>query len=62
MGFSFCCLGAALYSENIFITSIGSGMLSFFFYPSFAAILELGCELVFPIGEASSSGFLFAGG
>jgi hypothetical protein len=58
----FAIFGAALYSENIYLISISSGFISFSFYPTFAAILELGCETVFPIGEASSSGFIFAGG
>ena len=33
-----------------------------FFIPQIPIILEFGCELSFPIGEATSSGFLLAGG
>jgi hypothetical protein len=36
--------------------------LGFFIYPIIPALIELGCEVVFPISESISTGFLFAGG
>jgi hypothetical protein len=38
------------------------GALGFFVYPIIPAMIELGCEVVFPIGESLSTGFLLTGG
>ena len=39
-----------------------TAQLGFFFVPQIPMFLDFGCEIAFPIGEASSSGFLLAGG
>lgn len=43
----------------LWICIAGIGM---FVYPIIPGNIELGCEVVFPVGEALSTGFLLAGG
>ncbi|KAL4439315.1 hypothetical protein ABPG74_016978 [Tetrahymena malaccensis] len=40
---------------------IVSGLSAFFCYPVFSTVLEFGCEIAFPVGEASIAGYLLAG-
>lgn len=46
--------------ENLFLASLISAINSFFLIPLVPIMLELGCELVFPVGEGSAVGMLFA--
>ena len=46
--------------ENLFLASLISAINSFFLIPLVPIMLELGCELVFPVGEGSDVGILFA--
>ena len=39
-----------------------TGIVAFALYPVIPNCIELGCELVYPIGEATSTGTLLAGG
>jgi hypothetical protein len=56
------CIAFALDTKTFWAIVIVVGFVGFFFIPQLPIILELGCELAYPIGEASSSGFLLAGG
>jgi len=47
-----------LYSGNKYIIMLGFTIGGLFNAPLFAFVLELSCELVFPIGEASAGGFM----
>ena len=49
-----------LLTENLLIASFVSAFNSFFLIPLVPIMLELGCELVFPVGEGSAVGMLFA--
>ena len=40
---------------------IGSGLLGFTIFPIYPLLMELANEVSFPVGEASSIGYLFAG-
>jgi len=51
-----------LLTENLFLASFISALNSFFLIPLVPIMLELGCELVFPVGEGSAVGMLFAVG
>lgn len=56
------CFMFALGSHRVWLLLLTIGLTGYFFIPQIALFLELGCEVAFPIGEASSSGFLLAGG
>jgi len=47
-----------LYSGNEYIIMLGFTVGGLFNAPLFAFVLELSCELVFPIGEACAGGFM----
>ncbi len=49
-----------LMTENLVLASLISAINSFFLIPLVPIMLELGCELVFPVGEGSAVGLLFA--
>lgn len=49
-----------LLTEVLLIASFISAFNSFFLIPLVPIMLELGCELVFPIGEGTAVGMLFA--
>lgn len=51
-----------LMTEILAIASLISAFNSFFLIPLVPIMLELGCELVFPVGEGSAVGMLFAVG
>ena len=51
-----------LLTKNLFLVSFISAFNSFFLIPLVPIMLELGCELVFPVGEGSAVGLLFAVG
>ena len=55
-------LNFALDTRKLWVILVTISLLGFFLIPQVPIFLELGCELAFPIGEASSSGFLLAGG
>lgn len=48
--------------DNLFLACFISMFNSFFLIPLVPIMLELGCELVFPVGEGSAVGLLFACG
>lgn len=45
---------------SLFWTSFASAYNSFFLIPLVPIMLELGCELAFPVGEGAATGLLFA--
>ena len=51
-----------LMTNSLFLVSFISAFNSFFLIPLVPIMLELGCELVFPVGEGSAVGLLFAMG
>lgn len=51
-----------LLPSNLTLASFISAFNSFFLIPLVPIMLELGCELVFPVGEGSAVGLLFAVG
>lgn len=51
-----------LLARNLVLASLISAINSFFLIPLVPIMLELGCELVFPVGEGSAVGLLFAVG
>lgn len=51
-----------LLTHSLFLASFISAFNSFFLIPLVPIMLELGCELVFPVGEGSAVGLLFAVG
>lgn len=51
-----------LLTNNLTVASFISAFNSFFLIPLVPIMLELGCELVFPVGEGSAVGLLFAVG
>lgn len=51
-----------LQTYSLFWTSFASAYNSFFLIPLVPIMLELGCELAFPVGEGSATGLLFAVG
>lgn len=51
-----------LETNSIFWASFASAYNSFFLIPLVPIMLELGCELAFPIGEGTATGMLFATG
>ena len=51
-----------LLTSNLFLASFICAFNSFFLIPLVPIMLELGCELVFPVGEGSAVGMLFAVG
>jgi hypothetical protein len=60
-------LGIALLTmtltfEKLSLLILFSGLSGFAIYPIIANCVELGCELVYPISEATSTGTLMAGG
>jgi len=56
-GLAFIC-----YTESLIILVLFSSLCGFSLYPIIPNCVELGCELVYPISEASSTGTLMAGG
>lgn len=53
------CLEAQKYA--FFFACFGASIIGMFFLPVYPIILELGVELIFPIGEGMSVGILYAG-
>jgi FLVCR family feline leukemia virus subgroup C receptor-related protein len=51
-----------LETNSLVCASLVSAFNSFFLIPLVPIMLELGCELVFPVGEGTAVGFLFAMG
>lgn len=51
-----------LLTDSLVVASFISAFNSFFLIPLVPIMLELGCELVFPVGEGSAVGLLFAVG
>lgn len=51
-----------LMTKVLILASFISAFNSFFLIPLVPIMLELGCELVFPVGEGSAVGMLFAFG
>lgn len=51
-----------LQTYSVAATCFVSAYNSFFLIPLVPIMLELGCELVFPVGEGSAVGLLFAFG
>ena len=51
-----------LNTYSLFWASLISAVNSFFLIPLVPIMLELGCELAFPVGEGSTAGMLFANG
>lgn len=49
-------------THKVWVILLVTAQLGFFFVPQIPMFLDFGCEIAFPIGEASSSGFLLAGG
>lgn len=52
----------SLYLEKLWILVLLTGLSGFSLYPIIPNIIELACEIVYPIGEASATGTLMAGG
>lgn len=55
-------LTLSLYLEKLWILILLTGLSAFSLYPIIPNIIELACEQVYPIGEASATGTLMAGG
>lgn len=55
-------LTAGLFTEKLAVITVVVGFASFGLYPIIATAIELGCELVYPIGEATAAGTMLAGG
>jgi hypothetical protein len=53
--------GCVLFTEDIILACAGAFVFGMFLTPFFPFCLEFACELVFPVGEASASGFILAG-
>jgi FLVCR family feline leukemia virus subgroup C receptor-related protein len=51
-----------LETDSVVLVSLISAFNSLFLIPLVPIMLELGCELVFPVGEGTAVGFLFAMG
>jgi hypothetical protein len=51
-----------LETNSLLLSSLISAFNSFFLIPLVPIILELGCELIFPVGEGTAVGLLFAMG
>ncbi len=51
-----------LETGSLMLASLASGYNSFFLIPLVPIMLELGCELAFPVGEGTAVGLLFATG
>lgn len=51
-----------LETGSLALVSLISAFNSFFLIPLVPIMLELGCELIFPVGEGTAVGFLFAMG
>jgi FLVCR family feline leukemia virus subgroup C receptor-related protein len=51
-----------LETNSLLLVSLISAFNSFFLIPLVPIMLELGCELIFPVGEGTAVGFLFAMG
>ena len=49
-------------TDSLLLVSLISAFNSFFLIPLVPIMLELACELVFPVGEGSAAGMLFAMG
>ena len=67
----FCMIGSSvaialfyplLETDSLALVSLISAFNSFFLIPLVPIMLELGCELAFPVGEGTAVGFLFAMG
>lgn len=56
------CLMFTFNSHKLWLVYLITAQVGFFFIPQIPIFLDFGCEIAFPIGEASSSGFLLAGG
>lgn len=61
------CVAIALFyplmeTNSLVLVSLISAFNSFFLIPLVPIMLELGCELAFPVGEGTAVGFLFAMG
>jgi MFS transporter, FLVCR family, feline leukemia virus subgroup C receptor-related protein len=51
-----------LETGSLMLASLASGYNSFFLIPLVPIMLELSCELAFPVGEGTAVGLLFATG
>ena len=51
-----------LYTHIMPLFWIVIACIGLFIYPIIPGSIELACEVVFPVGEALSTGFLLAGG
>ena len=51
-----------LNTGSLFLASLISAINSFFLVPLVPIMLELACEMAFPVGEGSAAGMLFANG
>ena len=49
-----------LWTENFYIVVFTVFCVGLFMLPLIPAMLELACEICFPIGEATSTGFMYA--
>ena len=49
-----------LMTNSLAIVALISAINSFFLIPLVPIMLEMGCELVFPVGEGAAVGLLFA--
>jgi len=58
--FSFGGFLASLFSEKLGIVFIGIISIGFFLIPAAPLMIEFCCELSYPVGEASSVGFMDA--
>lgn len=56
------CLLFTFNTHKLWLVFLITAQLGFFFVPQIPVFLDFGCEVAFPIGEASSSGYLIAGG
>lgn len=59
------CFGVLIvcfYFEQIVFTLIVVSLLGMALYPVVPNLIELACEIVFPIGEATATGFIFSMG
>jgi len=52
---------AILKTDNFWVMLIVVLILGAFIVPVIPLMLEFGCELCFPVGEGTSTGFLYAG-
>jgi FLVCR family feline leukemia virus subgroup C receptor-related protein len=62
---TFCCVAVfvfVLMTKSVALVCFMSMANSFFLIPLIPIMLELGCELAYPVGEGAAVGFMIAGG